>query len=186
MKIDKKIVGIVGLVALVVIGGLATATVDAGFAKINGSNTDGVMASNGILDQIRSRDETCDTPNNENEGNGGNGNTGGNGNGTGDGECDELTNLTGTLSQDGIWFYVDSIRLYVGPYWFISFKESAYDYDGDGSTEMIQQELLGLTGTTVTMSGHLHTSNDNEWLSVFYINGELYREPGKPIWAGPH
>ena len=162
MKREKKIIGIVGLAALMLTGGMATAAVDVGFVKRHEYSTGSLMDGSGILDQLRGRDGTCDTANAGNGGNGGNGNTGGNenGNGTRDGECNNFTNLTGLFTQEGIWFYLNTTRLYMGPYWFISFKESAYDYDGDGTTEMILQELLGLTGTTVAISGHLHNSND--------------------------
>jgi len=66
------------------------------------------------------------------------------GNGDGDGECDNLTEVTGVLTQDGVYFYLDGLRLYVGPYWY------------------------------------------SQRLTVFYINDMLYREEGKPIWAGGH
>ncbi|MCD6147513.1 MAG: hypothetical protein J7J34_05900 [Thermoplasmata archaeon] len=108
------------------------------------------------------------------------------GNGDGDGECDNLTEVTGVLTQDGVYFYLDGLRLYVGPYWYISIKESAYDYDGDGNTETIIEELQGLTGTTVTITGSLHDGIAGQRLTVFHINDMLYREEGKPIWAGGH
>jgi len=31
------------------------------------------------------------------------------------------------------------------------------------------------------MEGHMQSDN---WLSVFIINGEAYRDIGKPIWSG--
>jgi len=58
-----------------------------------------------------------------------------------------------------------------------------FDYDGDGEKELIIDELLGLVGTEVTVEGHMQSDN---WMSVFTINGQVYREPGQPIWASQH
>jgi hypothetical protein len=75
-----------------------------------------------------------------------------------DGNCNEMVEVTG-----------------------VSITESAIDYDGDGIEELIIDELQGLVGTTVTMEGHMQSDN---WFSVFIINGEAYRDVGKPVWSG--
>jgi hypothetical protein len=94
-----------------------------------------------------------------------------------------LTELTGTLTNDGNYFYIDDIELHFGPIWYISSAVSSVDYDNDGDFELIIDELLGLVGTTVTVQGHYQSDN---WMSVFTINGEVYREPGQPVWAWTH
>ena len=60
---------------------------------------------------------------------------------------------------------------------------SANDFDKDGQIELVIDELFGLVGTTVTVEGHYQSDN---WMSVFIINGEVYREPGQPIWLAQH
>lgn len=94
-----------------------------------------------------------------------------------------LTELTGVLTYDGSNFYIDVVELHFGPTWYITSAMSAVDYDGDTQLELIIDELLGLVNTTVTVEGHYQSDN---WMSVFTINGEIYREPGQPIWALQH
>ena len=94
-----------------------------------------------------------------------------------------LTTVTGILSYDGTNFYIDDVELHFGPDWFIESAESNIDYDGDGDLELVYDELQGLIGSEVTVEGHLQSSG---WMSVFTINGEIYREPGQPIWASQH
>ena len=53
----------------------------------------------------------------------------------------------------------------------------------NGEYELIIDELLGLVSTEVTVEGHYQSDT---WMSVFTINGLVYREPGKPIWAAQH
>ena len=113
------------------------------------------------------------------------GNSNGPGDGSGDGGCDNLTTVTGTLTKDGICYFMDEMRLHVGPYWYLTLADAAQDYDGDGTTERLVDELDGLLGTQVTIDGSLHESTVT-WLSFFYINEMLYREEGRPIWAGGH
>jgi len=95
----------------------------------------------------------------------------------------DLTTVTGTLTYDGNNFYIDEVELHFGPTWYIGSAESSIDYDGDGDLELVYDELQGLVGSEVTVEGHLQSSG---WMSVFTINGELYREPGQPIWASQH
>jgi hypothetical protein len=94
-----------------------------------------------------------------------------------------LTELTGLLEYDGNNFFIGDIELHFGPPWYITSAQSAEDYDGDGTYELIIDELLGLEGTQVTIQGHIQSQ---DWMSVFTINGMVYREPGQPIWAAQH
>ena len=95
----------------------------------------------------------------------------------------ELITITGVLSYDGTEYYINDIEVHFGPTWYITSAESAVDYDGDGTLESINDELQGLLGTTVTIGGHEQSS---QWVSVFTINGETFREPGQPIWSSQH
>jgi hypothetical protein len=97
--------------------------------------------------------------------------------------CSNLTELTGILIYTNSNFYIDVVELHFGPRWYITSAMSAVDYDGDSQLELIIDELLGLVNTTVTVEGHYQSDN---WMSVFTINGETYREPGQPIWASQH
>jgi hypothetical protein len=94
-----------------------------------------------------------------------------------------LTELTGVMTYDGANFFIELVELHFGPTWYITSAMSSVDYDGDTQLELIIDELLGLTNTTVTVEGHYQSDN---WMSVFTINGEVYREPGQPIWAAQH
>ena len=95
----------------------------------------------------------------------------------------QLITISGTLTFDGVNFFVDGRELHFGPLWYIRSAESALDYDNDGVFESVYDELLGLVGTEVTIEGH---EQSNQWISVFTINGDEYREPGQPIWASQH
>ena len=94
-----------------------------------------------------------------------------------------LSNLTGVMTYDGTNFFIDPVELHFGPNWYITSAITAIDYDGDGELELVIDELLGLVNTTVTVEGHYQSQ---DWMSVFTINGEIYREPGQPIWAAQH
>ena len=94
-----------------------------------------------------------------------------------------LENITGILEYDEIDFYIGDAVLHFGPTWYIETAESVVDYDGDGTNEYVFDELLGLVGTEITVGAHEQSEN---WYSVFTINGEIYREPGVPVWAGMH
>jgi len=102
--------------------------------------------------------------------------------GTCQGGC-VLSELTGVMTYDGTNFYIDPVELHFGPTWYITSALSAVDYDLDGELELVIDELLGLVNTTVTVEGHYQAQ---DWMSVFTINGEVYREPGQPIWAAQH
>lgn len=95
----------------------------------------------------------------------------------------ELENLTGLLEYDEENFFIGDVELHFGPDWYITAAISTEDYDGDGEYELVIDELLGLVGTEVTVQGHYQSDN---WMSVFTINGLVYREPGQPIWAAQH
>jgi hypothetical protein len=119
-------------------------------------------SGNGIMQRLRNR--FCDTL------------------GICQGGCD-LTTLSGILSFDGVNFFIDGVELHFGPRWYLISAESVIDYDKDGSLELIFNELQGLIGTEITIEGH---QQSDQWVSVFTINGEVYREPGQPIWASQH
>jgi hypothetical protein len=87
------------------------------------------------------------------------------------------------MTYDGTNFYIEMVELHFGPTWYITSAMSSIDYDDDTQLELIIDELLGLVNTTVTVEGHYQSDN---WMSVFTINGEVYREPGQPIWASQH
>ncbi|MFO7676906.1 MAG: hypothetical protein R6V50_00770 [Thermoplasmatota archaeon] len=95
----------------------------------------------------------------------------------------ELTELTGVLEYDEVNFFIEDVELHFGPNWYITAAISSEDFDGDGEYELIIDELLGLVGIEITVEGHLQSEN---WMSVFTINGLVYREPGQPIWAAQH
>jgi hypothetical protein len=95
----------------------------------------------------------------------------------------ELANLTGILEYEGENFFIGDVELHFGPDWYITAAISTEDYDGDGEYELVIDELLGLVGTEITVEGHYQSDN---WMSVFTINGLVYREPGQPIWAAQH
>lgn len=94
-----------------------------------------------------------------------------------------LENITGIFEYDGTNFYIGDAELHFGPTWFINSANSSVDYDGDGEKELVIDELLGLVDTEITVGAH---EQSEDWYSVFTINGEVYREPGVPIWAGIH
>ena len=95
----------------------------------------------------------------------------------------ELIEITGILEYDGTIFFIGDVELHFGPNWYITSAIAALDYDGDEEKELIIDELLGLVDTEVTVEGHMQSDN---WMSVFTINGMVYREPGQPIWAAQH
>ena len=101
----------------------------------------------------------------------------------GTGLTSNLVNITGILEYDETNFFIGDAELHFGPTWYIKSAESAVDYDGDGTNECVYDELLGLVGTEITVGAHEQSEN---WYSVFTINGEVYREPGVPVWAGKH
>lgn len=95
----------------------------------------------------------------------------------------ELFELTGILEYDEENFFIGEVELHFGPNWYITSAISVEDYDLDGEYELVIDELLGLVSTEVIIEGH----NQSEgWVSVFTINGLVYREPGQPIWAAQH
>jgi len=94
-----------------------------------------------------------------------------------------LTEITGILEYDETNFFIGEVELHFGPNWYITSVIAAEDYDGDGEEELVIDELIGLVGTEVTVEGYMQSE---DWMSVFTINGMVYREPGQPIWAAQH
>jgi len=156
---NKKIIMAVAIVSLLTFSGVVAAAVEAN-GNIERQKQATPLDGNqlGLLERIRNR--IRDTL------------------GICDGNCTEMVEVTGVLTYDGTYFYVDEVEVHFGPVWYISIAESAIDYDGDGTEEFIIDELQGLVGTTVTMEGHMQSDN---WLRVFIINGEAYRDVGKPV-----
>ena len=93
-----------------------------------------------------------------------------------------LVELTGILSYDGIYYFIDNVEVHFGPIWYIKTTKTK-DLDGDGTIEFIFDELQGLLGEIVTMKGYYQSDN---WFSVFVINDTTYRDLGRPIWSGGH
>ena len=94
-----------------------------------------------------------------------------------------LTNVSGVLEKNDTIYLINNITLKFGPYRYVYETIATYDYDADGFVETLAEELDGLVGTNVTISGHL---NENNELIVFSINELMYRDAGKPEWTGPH
>lgn len=116
------------------------------------------------------------------------------------------TSLTGILAEDAGEFSVQGAVLNFGPQSFVMTGTAPADYDGDGSIETVQQELIGLVGTTVTVEnpnatasggldidglwkkikrGDLSWPNEVGHFDVFSINGQEYRNPDMaPPWSG--
>jgi len=101
--------------------------------------------------------------------------------GDGDGVCDqELEPLSGILTTDGTYYYIDNIQVSFGPLWYISSTIASDDYDGDGSIKLISEEVSGLVDSEVTLEGFYQSE---QWFSVFNINDLFYRAVGRPIWS---
>ena len=99
-----------------------------------------------------------------------------------DGDCQtELVELTGTLSFDGVYYHVDTVEVHFGPVWYMTSTQAPEDYDIDGTLELINDEIEGLIGSTITLDGYYQSE---QWFSVFSINTLFYREIGRPIWSG--
>ena len=84
-----------------------------------------------------------------------------------------MTDITGIFIYEGYWFKIGTMRMNFGPRSYINSTTATYDYDGDGSLETIFNELQGLLGTTITLTGLLRSQGT--MLIVFYINGTPYR-----------
>jgi hypothetical protein len=85
-----------------------------------------------------------------------------------------LTEMTGVLTYDGTTFTMDTTILCFGCYNYLNTTISPYDFDGDGTTETIWNELMGVVGTTITVEGYLRCQNTR--LVVFYVNGYEIRD----------
>lgn len=160
----RKIVIIFTIASLVIIGAVEVIAVNQqnDIAQEYKDNIVPLPSGNGLMQRLRNR--ICDTF----------------------GLCQggvNLTAITEMLTYDSENFYLGDVELHFGPVWFIESAESNVDYDNDGTKELVFEELQGLVGTEITVEGHMQSSG---WMSVFTINGEIYREPGQPIWASPH
>jgi len=158
----KKIILLIAVSAILFLGFVEVNA--QGFQENGGKNIDYKPLPNGDGLMQRLRNRICDTL------------------GICQGGVDLIT-ITGVLTYDGINFYIDDVELHFGPTWFIESAESSVDYDSDGELELVYDEIQGLVGAEITVEGHLQSSG---WMSVFTINGEIYREPGQPIWASQH
>lgn len=159
-KGDKNMKGkiiVVALATLFLMSGVVTVA-----AEKAGNNIQPLPGGNGVMQQIMNRIRDML--------------------GVCQGGCN-LSELTGIMTYDETNFYITSVELHFGPNWYITSATSAVDYDNDGTFELIIDELLGLVDTTITVEGHYQAE---DWMSVFTINGEIYREPGQPIWAAQH
>ncbi|MFO8077610.1 MAG: hypothetical protein R6U21_03075 [Thermoplasmatota archaeon] len=104
--------------------------------------------------------------------------------GDSDEECDqELVELSGILSSDDTYYFIDGVKVSLGPLWYISTTTSSEDYDNDGTNELISEELNGLIDTMVTLEG---VYQSDQWFSAFTINTLFYRDLGRPIWSNGH
>ncbi|MDG6218326.1 MAG: hypothetical protein QCI00_02680 [Candidatus Thermoplasmatota archaeon] len=163
MKKEKK-TGIIVLlmVAMVGVSIFSASVMAAGIYGNEYGQNEPLPGGDGIMQRLRNR--ICDTL------------------GICQGGCDLIT-LSGILTYNDIDFFIDGVELHFGPTWYIRSAESAIDYDQDGTLEIIYDELQGLVGTEITIEGH---EQSDQWVSVFTINGEVYREPGQPIWSSQH
>jgi hypothetical protein len=84
--------------------------------------------------------------------------------------------LSGTFSQSGLNYFIEATQVHFGPTWYLASTKAFADYDKDGTVETIAQELSGLVGTTVTLTGCTGAGVFN----VFTINGSFYRDPATP------
>lgn len=158
MKTEIIVTLVVAMVGITVFSGSVIANASGDEHRTN----DPLPGGNGLMQRLRNR--ICDTLGICQDG------------------CEPIM-LTGILTFDDINFYIDDVELHFGPTWYITSAESAIDYDKDGTLEVIYDELQGLVGTEVTVEGH---EQSDQWVSVFTINGEVYREPGQPIWSSQH
>ena len=148
--------------AMVGLSIFSTSAIAAGIDGDEDITSESLPGGNGLMQRLRNR--ICDTL------------------GICQGDCDLIT-LTGVLTYDGTDFFIDGTELHFGPAWYITSAESAIDYDKDGTLEIIYDELHDLVGTEITIEGH---EQSDQWVSVFTINGEVYRETGHPIWSSQH
>ncbi|MGH9167519.1 MAG: hypothetical protein ACRD02_06815 [Acidimicrobiia bacterium] len=93
--------------------------------------------------------------------------------------------LRGILDKVGNDHFVGDAQADFGPFWYRDETKATQDYDGDGITETITEELDGLAGTEVTLE--VEPPGRGGDLDVLTINGQVYRVPdsGPPPWAGP-
>jgi hypothetical protein len=95
---------------------------------------------------------------------------------------EELVTVNGVLASAGRGFTVDGTELGFGPPWHVDRATAPGDLDGDGTTERLRDELEGLAGRRVTVTGEREASGE---LSVRTLDGTVVRAPGRPPWAGP-
>lgn len=74
--------------------------------------------------------------------------------------------------------FVGRVELEFGPHGWIERAGPKADYDGDGSTEALRDELAGLAGTEASFLVRLDDDGDEG--SVYTVNGLTYRDPTRP------
>ena len=121
--------------------------------------------------------------------------------------ADELETIEGTLTKDGDDYAIDETKVNFGPTRYIEATTASADYDGDGATETIANEVDGLVDTAVTLEGRKSSCGGGSWVpkrvrrlfglggggggdcgfEVYTIGDAPYRDPNeeRPPWAGP-
>jgi len=93
-----------------------------------------------------------------------------------------LVELQGTVvpDQDDIdEFAINGIDLDLGPDRWVATAPAFDDYDRDGTSEPLLDELEGLLGNEATVLARVDDEGDDA--TVYVINGRTYREVGGPI-----
>ena len=85
-----------------------------------------------------------------------------------------FTEITGVLVYEGSKYKIGTIIINFGSYCYLSTTTSPYDFDGDGTIEILLDEINGLVGDTITVKGFLNCMGTR--LNAFFINGIQYRE----------
>lgn len=78
-----------------------------------------------------------------------------------------ITDLIGILEMNNQSFYLGDTKLSIGPDEIITKRTAHFDYDGDEIIETIFKEMNGLTGSMVSIRGHV---NEVNCFIVFDIN----------------
>ncbi|HIG98946.1 MAG TPA: hypothetical protein HA258_00030 [Thermoplasmata archaeon] len=90
-----------------------------------------------------------------------------------------LTEMTGVLNYDGEYFTIEETILHFGCYTYLNSTQAPADFDGDGTTETLWNEIVGCVGTSITVEGYLRCQDTR--LVVYYINGYEIRDcPNQP------
>lgn len=73
---------------------------------------------------------------------------------------------------------IDGVDLDFGPDDWVAAAEAADDFDGDGTTESLRDELAGLVGREVTLL--VRFDDDGDDADVYVIDGRTYRDVSAP------